>query len=186
MTATTARIALITLAVALASGCATAPKPLRGEYAVLSPAQASDAGQTGPSVRWGGQIIEVDTGAERTCFEVLGRDLNASARPRSADTSNGRFLACREGFYDPALFAPEREITVIGRIDGYETRPVGEYRYRYPRVDAELIFLWPERDESDVYYVGTMGWYGRPYWWGGYYLRPYPGPRHKAAPRTKD
>ena len=48
----------IALAVALA-GCATAAKPLRGEFADLSPHQAVQMDATGQLVRWGGRIESV-------------------------------------------------------------------------------------------------------------------------------
>ena len=174
--------ALILTLAAVLSGCATAPQPLRGEFASASPEQASDAlGQT--SVRWGGSIIATHPGPTETCIEVLGRELNESARPRLApDESSGRFLACRAGFYDPAIFAEDRDVTVTGRVTGFESRRIGEYDYRYPRVAADVIYLWPERRAIDDYrWHADPFWPGyRPFWWGGIrYHRPY-------FPRTKD
>lgn len=154
----------------LVAGCATAPKPLQGEFSAAAPQDAA----AGDRVRWGGDIIAVEPGADRTCFEILGRALTEQARPRDDDTTIGRFLACREGFYDPALFAEDREITVIGDVADFETRPIGEYAYRYPRVDAEVIFLWPERAEREVYYAAPIGWYPSYYGYGwGYRWHPY-------------
>src|SRR5690606_17660658 len=113
-------------ATALLAGCATAPKPLRGEYGNLLPQDAAMA-QADGIVRWGGNIVSVAPAADRTCIEILGRELSEAARPRlTPDESAGRFIACRAGFYDPAIFAPEREVTVTGRIEGYETRRIGE------------------------------------------------------------
>ena len=108
-----------------------------------------------------------------------GPDLRRRAPPSTPDESAGRFLACRSGFYDPAIFAPDREVTVTGRIDGYETRRIGEYDYRYPRVAADVIYLWPERREVDVYHHSPFWPVYRPYWWGGYYA-----PRRVVVPHT--
>ena len=84
------------------------------------------------------------------------------------DRSLGRFIACRAGFYDPEVFMAGREITVSGRVEGFETRKVGNYDYRYPRVAAEVVYLWPERRDVDVivdpWYRG--GYYGRGWGWG--------------------
>ena len=174
-------------ATALLAGCATAPKPLRGEFSALAPGQASATQVTGDTVRWGGRIVAVTPDERITCFEILGRDLADSARPtRAADESNGRFLACRDGFYDPAIFAPDREVTVTGRIDGYEMRPIGEYEYRYPRIAADVIYLWPDRSEyryADPYPSAFWPMY-RPFWWGGYYapIRVRSAPGMPAAP----
>jgi outer membrane lipoprotein len=125
-------------------------------------------------VRWGGKIVDVHTEKLFTCFEIVGAPLDSSGRPREVDDSNGRFLACRDGFYEPEVFKSGRELTISGKIDGYETRKVGDYDYRYPRVAADVVYLWPERrdyDDHDHYhgYWGPgwgwgWGWYGGPWW----------------------
>ena len=66
------------------------------------------------------------------------------------DDAQGRFIACRTGFYDPALFEPNREVTFTGRIEGYEKRKVEGYVYDFPRVAADVIYLWPKRERVDV------------------------------------
>lgn len=161
---------LVSLAAIALAGCASAPKPLAGVYAPLLPDDAARAQTTGATVRWGGELVAVDTQAARTCFEVVARPLSASARPESVDRSAGRFLACRRGFYDPAVFAVGREVTVTGRVDAYETRRIGEYDYRYPRVAADVVYLWPERRDVQARYAPSPFWspYWGPYWgpWG--------------------
>jgi outer membrane lipoprotein len=171
---------LIAAAIALClAGCAAAPKPLRGDYAAVLPDQAAASEAANASVRWGGSIVATTPSADQTCLEILGRELGDTARPRlTPDQSTGRFIACRAGFYDPAIFAAEREVTVTGRIDGYETRRIGEYDYRYPRVAAEVIYLWPERHDEAYYYPAPYWPVFRPAWWGGYYV-----PIRAAGPR---
>ena len=180
------KLHFLAAALLLVGGCATAPKPLQGEFSALLPEQASVAQPAGERVRWGGGIVTVSPTANQTCIEVLGRDLNESARPRSTpDLIAGRFLACRSGFYDPAIFAPEREVTVTGRIDGYETRRIGEYDYQYPRVAADVIYLWPERREVGVYHHSPFFPVYRPYGWGGFYSPMWFGvPHHRHHHRS--
>lgn len=177
---------LLCAVAAVTAGCATAPTALRGEFAPLAPEQASAAQAAGDTVRWGGRIVSVTPDEANTCFEILGRDLSDTARPtRAADVSNGRFLACRAGFYDPAIFAPEREVTVTGRIAGLEVRPIGEYDYRYPKVAADVIYLWPERSEVDLRQHPMSFWpMYRPYGWGGYYI-PVRVPYKQETPAAK-
>jgi len=179
-------------ALALAA-CATVPAALQGDYASSKPA---GNGPSGERVRWGGEIIRVETTAERSCFEILGRELDDSARPRRRDESAGRFLACREGFYDPEVFTKGREVTVTGRLDGAEARKVGDYDYRYPRVAADVIYLWRKPVARVGYYdpypwgfgYGGYGW--DPFWYGPFappvvIVRDHP---HHAPPppvRTK-
>jgi outer membrane lipoprotein len=161
------RAFLVSLALAVALGaCATVPKELQGEYAQTLP---RDSSAEGAAVRWGGRIIAVEPKADRTCFQVLSQELNVDARPRSGDHSGGRFLACRGGFYDPAVFTSGRDITVTGRIVGSDTRRVGEYDYRLPLVEADVIHLWRERPLYETRYAPTpFFWPG----WYGYYYRP--------------
>ena len=150
-------------------GCATAPRPLQGEYLSGAPTAGYAEGER---VRWGGEIISVETRPDATCFQVLSRALSETARPRRGDTSAGRFLACREGFYDPAVFTEGREITVNGRIVGRETRRIGEYDYPLPRLDADVVYLWPERPLFDDRYAYRRGPFFHPGWYGSWHYRP--------------
>ena len=150
-------------AIALLAACATAPTPLQGQFDPVTPHQVTTTRATGQSVRWGGRIIETTPGPQQTCFQLLGLPLNSMGRPmeRTADASQGRFIACRSGFYDPAVFQPGRDVTFIGRVDGQEQVKIGEYDYALPRLAADVIYLWPEQTEPAL----------RPYPYG-----PYPGP----------
>jgi outer membrane lipoprotein len=142
-------VPLACLAVLLA-GCASAPAPLQGTFSPILPAEAATRGATGEHVRWGGQLVAVHNEANQSCFEVVGKALGMDGRPQVRDHSEGRFIACRAGFYDPAVFTAGREVTVAGTITGFETRRIDQYDYRYPRVDAEVVYLWPERRDVDV------------------------------------
>lgn len=166
------RFAIPLSAACLLAACAT-PAPLKGSYVPMTPAQASAADATGSVVRWGGRIVSVETQAQRTCFEMIGIRLDSNGQPRNrSDESGGRFIACRTGFYDPALFEKNREVTFTGRIEGYETRKIGDYEYRFPRVAADVVYLWPVRDRvevvADPMFSPYMGWgWGRGGWgWG--------------------
>jgi outer membrane lipoprotein len=168
--------------IALLAGCATIPKPLEGTYASVSTASAQQGGAGGTTVRWGGEIIKTEPGPQQTCFYLLSRPLDSQARPQAgnAGENDGRFVACRSGFYDPEVFIRGREMTVTGTLHGTLTQKVGQYDYAYPRVDANVVYLWPKRlPASDMRY--SSGFYD-PFWgpgfgpyWGGY---PYwGGPR---------
>jgi outer membrane lipoprotein len=163
------RFALPLAAACLLAACAT-PAPLKGAYSPITPQEAAATDATGAMVRWGGRIVSVDPQAQRTCFEMISLDLLDSGRPRSSgDRTGGRFIACRAGFYDPALFERNREVTFTGRVEGYETRKIGEYDYRFPKVDASVVYLWPERQrvERDPMLYPSMGWgWGSRRGWG--------------------
>ena len=160
----TVRLAAAATALLLLAACASQPKPLQGAYSEATPHAAMQSDGTGTMVRWGGRIVQVEPGPDRTCFEMISTRLTATGRPYWAtDDTNGRFIACRAGFYDPAVFERNREVTFTGRIEGYENRRIGEYDYRFPRVAADVVYLWPKRDVVNVITrPEPWPWWG---WW---------------------
>ncbi|MCA1779279.1 MAG: Slp family lipoprotein [Xanthomonadaceae bacterium] len=76
---------------------------------------------------------------------------------------------------DPEIFVNGREVTVVGRLESFNTGNVGQFAYRYPVLDAESIHLWPERVESSYYGRGHYG-SSDPYWpyYSPFYNRYYP------------
>ena len=153
------------IAAAMLAACATQPTPLQGQFQALTPHEAVINNQTGAVVRWGGRIIRTEPRPDRTCFEVISTKLTASGRPYwASDDTWGRFIACRTGFYDPALFEPNREVTFTGRIEGYEDRKVEGFTYKFPRVNADVVYLWPQRERVNMvtrptwHFGWGMGW----------------------------
>ena len=159
-----ARPGLLAIAALLLAACASQPVPLQGQFNPITPREAADHDSTGAMVRWGGRVVQVEPQPNRTCFEMISTRLNSYGRPYwASDDIGGRFIACRTGFYDPALFEKNREVTFTGRIDGYDTRKVGGYDYRFPHVDADVVYLWPVRREVDVITrPAPWPWWG---WW---------------------
>lgn len=149
------------------SGCATQPPvPLRVDLptnvSILQVIQAPDNYQ-GTEVRWGGVIEKITNLKNETELEVIGKTLDKSARPILDANSPGRFLVRVQGFLEPTEFAIDREVTVVGKLSGSETRPIGEFEYRYPIVTAESYHLWGERIEPAYYYDP---WFYDPWYWG--------------------
>lgn len=159
----TFRAAIPVLVLLALSACATQPKPLQGAYAELTPHVAMEREATGTLVRWGGRIVQVEPRNDHTCFEMVSTRLTGTGRPYWADDdTNGRFIACRAGFYDPAVFEKNREVTFTGRVEGYENRRIGDYDYRFPRVAADVVYLWPKRDDTRYIVTRPAPWP----WWG--------------------
>jgi outer membrane lipoprotein len=152
--------------------CATPPAVLSGgafSEVTVQDAQARDL--TGQRVRWGGAIVSTTPEKGQTCFEVVSRPLDREARPRRTDESDGRFVACATEFFDPAVYAPGREISVVGTLQASTVGKIGEYEYRFPRVAAEHVYLWPKRETVQGYYYYYDPWPG-PYWYP--FWRPWP------------
>jgi outer membrane lipoprotein len=145
------------------SACVSAPKALQGQFSTLTPEQSAQREASGELVRWGGRIVSVEPGRQNSCFEIVAAPLTDGSRPRVLDKSLGRFIACRAGFYDPEVFKAGRDITITGRIEGFESRKVGDYDYRYPKIAADVVYLWPERRDVDVIVERPVfgGWFGR-------------------------
>ena len=179
------RILILAAASAALGACATMPQPLQGNYANVTTMAAQQGGAGGTQVRWGGEIIKTEPGPQETCFYILARPLDSQARPKlgSSGENMGRFIACHPGFYDPEVFTRGRELTVTGTLHGTVSRKVGQYEYAYPRVEANVVYLWPKRPV----YVNTPyppGFYD-PFWgpwgpWGYGYGYPY----YWGAPRV--
>jgi outer membrane lipoprotein len=169
--------ALVAAALAAVAGCALPPAPLRGgPFAPLEPSEAAQGATATEPVRWGGVIVENRPARDRTCFLVLGMALDDTARPRHRDESEGRFLACAQGFFDPEVYAPDRHVTVVGWLDGTSPEKIGGYEYQAPLVEAYTVYLWPHRERA-------YAWGPYPYWgfgpgvWvgpGWYPWGPYP------------
>lgn len=146
------------IAAALLAGCASTPEPLRRPVADLTPRQAREVGNTGPEVRWGGRIVQTRSAGDRTCFELIGSALDRHRRPaRMVDDGSGRFIACKAGYYDPTVFLRNRELTVVGRIDGFEPAAHGSGA-PIPRVAADAVFLWPRARPVDARYPSPRPW----------------------------
>jgi outer membrane lipoprotein len=187
------RVLLFSIVGALAmGGCATIPKPLQGDYAPVSLSDAQSGTATATRVRWGGEIVQTQPREQQTCFFVLAEPLDSQARPKSGEESLGRFVACRQGFYDPEVFAKGREITVTGTLAGTTQHKIGEFDYTYPKVEADNVYLWPRRP---LYiqrpYYDPWGPWGDPFWggwgpwgWGPWYYPPrvIVVPRHAPPP----
>jgi outer membrane lipoprotein len=146
--------ALLLLALSLAA-CARPPQNLAGKFDAITVPEAQSAPREGVAVRWGGTVISTRPGREQTCFEITSFELDGRARPRPSDESPGRFVACAPGFFDPAVYQPGREVTVVGALHGTTAGKVGEYEYTFPRVDATTVYLWPERRPEEY----------PPVWW---------------------
>lgn len=157
----------------LLGGCATTQFTPPGPYTAITPQIASSRNVTGSLVRWGGILVATRPETSQTCFEILALPLYSDGEPRLERTfSEGRFIACSPGFYDPALYAQGRIITVAGHIFKVETHHIGGYAYRFPVLKSGPPHLWPR--PRPVRYLPGPCWndpFCNPWGWPGFY--PY-------------
>ena len=166
-----------TLALLLTAGCASkVPEAIRQAPAApitIEAVQQAPQAYQGQRVRWGGELIEVRNGPDHSDLVVLARPLDDKGEPPLEGTSLGRFMARFTGFLDPAAFPTGKRITVVGRITGVETHPIGRYPYPYPVIQGEAWHLWPDPEPQVIYSDPWWPWYpphpwgpwGYPYWW---------------------
>jgi outer membrane lipoprotein len=162
------RILLTSSLLFLLTACATTPAPIaRGPFSPVSLKQALSNETVGNRVRWGGMIISVAPLKTESCFEILSRPLDSDGEPKQSDQTEGRFIACGAGFYDPAAYPAGREITFVGSVQAPTACKIGTYEFGCPRLAIETLHLWPKREPYYYrYYDPFWGpWpYRYPYW----------------------
>lgn len=122
-------------------------------------------------VRWGGEILEVENLENETRFTVLASLLTRGGEPETTDNSEGRFIANVPVFLDPKVYATGRQLTISGSVQRFEDRKVGEFTYRYPVVQADSYYLWPEVI-TPAYGYPYPGWYD-PWYYDPWFYRPW-------------
>ncbi|WP_395374839.1 Slp family lipoprotein [Marinicella sp. W31] len=134
-------ITLLSIVLGL-TACVQPPKPLRGEFSAVSPRQVQNAERLNQKIRWTGFVLEVENLEKKSCLTVVGKIPDAVAKPsRYYRADQGRFIACKEGFLEPEFFN-EKPITVTGVVREVIEKKVGEHPYRYPVVDASVVYVW--------------------------------------------
>lgn len=163
--------------VTVTAGCASnVPELIRKSPAgniEISEVQKNPEGFIGSSVRWGGNIVAVDNFKTHTLVEILGRPLSESGEPDESAKASGRFLAKVSGFLDPEEYPKGRLLSVTGKLSVNIRKPVGEYLYDYPVIEAEARYLWPEVEpyypypyyRDPFFYPWYPYGYRGPYYW---------------------
>lgn len=106
--------------------------------------------------------MAVEHEADHTIVEIVSRPIARSARPILNDQSDGRFLARIEGFLESGIYAPDREITAVGRIDSIVQKTIGKANYQFPVLMVENHRLWKKRPAGHVdRHAHSSVWGGR-------------------------
>jgi outer membrane lipoprotein len=172
---------LCAVAVLLLGGCASVvPEAIRHDApgnVQIAQVRGQPAQYRGTVVRWGGDIVNTRNERDDTVIEIVARDLDSDGRPINDDASLGRFLVKVQGFLDPAIYKPERELTVRGRVEGVVEQAIGEYPYRFPLVRPDSVYLWKPRPppQAHPHYPYYDPFFYDPWYpWGWPYYRPWP------------
>jgi outer membrane lipoprotein len=165
----------------LLTGCASTtivPPALQSEVVPgldLAAVKQNKDAHMGQVVLWGGLVVKTVIKKRGTLIEVLQLPLDYHERPKQVHDSQGRFIVSMNGFLDPEIYKNGKEITVVGRVAGVQTLPLGEIDYTYVLLRGEEVYLWPPRPVTvkyegfgpPVFYygVGPGYWYNAPYYW---------------------
>jgi len=163
----------------LLGACTSMPKAIQNMNVVdvtYSQASQNIDNYRNIPVRWGGIIIDVENEEDFSLVQVLFYPLNYSGRPQLNDPHGGRFVIKSTEFLDPVVYAKDKEISVVGTLDGDIQRTVGKKIIRVPLIQSISAHLWPKRQNNYYGYGGYgpyhYGYYGYPFIRGGYYY-PY-------------
>jgi outer membrane lipoprotein len=136
----------------------------------------------GRTVVLSGVVLRSKGTKRGTELEILEVPMNGGLSPAADRTdSQGRFLAVQTDGLDPATIERGTEVTVVGMVEGQETRPVDETEYAYPVVQIRKLVNWTHSEPRRYYGYGPAyhypyyGYYAPyyPFWWGGPYGSPY-------------
>jgi len=143
------------------SACATAPpyseEMLRSVNFTVTPEQAVQENTRDVQVMWGGIIIKAANTSDHTDFTVLFYPLDASQRPDLNQKPRSRFLVRYPGYLETMVYAPGRDVTILGSLQGVEDGKVGDAPYTFSVVKADKIYLWPIADDSRVQFGVGVG-----------------------------
>lgn len=118
----------------------------------LAQVRNSPDAHVGQSIRWGGRITQVVNHPDSTDIQIVEQALNNSGRPRSSDTSNGRFIARFNEFLDPAIYTIDKPITIVGIMESTEQGTIGEHPYTFPVIGVNQHRLWPQPEQTRIIY----------------------------------
>jgi len=104
---------------------------------------------SGKVLLMGGTVLETTPMSGKTVLMVLQHPLTGSDKPDIAAPSKGRCLVEVEGFIDPAVYGPGRQVTLVGVVMGKETRKLGQLDYTYPVIRGTEVYLWPLQEGSN-------------------------------------
>lgn len=137
----------------LAGGCTgVVPAALRAQVEPrlsLQNLQANPQEYRGRMVLLGGEILEIQAGADEAMLVVLHRPLEALDRPLLTGRSEGRFWV-RLRAPLPRGYREGQPMTVVGEVSG-EARPAYTGKDLHaPVLDARYVHLWSSADYAQT------------------------------------
>ncbi len=159
------KLTFLCLAILVFSGCGSVLSQTvideSDQSIMLSELQRNPDRYIGKSVLFGGTIVRVGNDASGSWAEILQRPLGYRLEPELNDQTGGRLLLRSNELWDDQIFSKGRKITLVGKMEGTQTRSVDEISYDYPILHVREYHLWPEgkyRTGPDVHF--SFGLFG--------------------------
>lgn len=140
------RILFIVLASLLLSACATLPPAFNAaDIQDISYIQVSEDIEPYKKmrVRWGGVIVDIQHEDSGSLMEVRYYPLDYYGRPEVDQPNEGRFLIKSEALLDMEEYAADREVVVVGVIEGKREPSISHGSTGLPLIHSTSIHLWP-------------------------------------------
>lgn len=104
---------------------------------------ASPDSYQGKIVVLGGEVLKAKRLKYGTQIELLQLPLDKDERPiLDRRRSQGRFLAIRQEFLDPATMVNGTTVTIVGEVSGAKTEPLDDVEYWYPLLTVKHLHTW--------------------------------------------
>jgi len=154
----------------LLSGCSNIPKHISTAPAIdlkLNEVQESIENYSTQTVRWGGEIVNVENNNDVSIIQIVQYPLNHFGKPITTQKSDGRFLAKTTEFIDPIVYKEGTLLTFTGSLDGKATRKVDQKELSLPIINVSSMYKWQQYQsvQRDPFYD--------PFYFNGFY--PYHG-----------
>ncbi|MDX1573367.1 MAG: Slp family lipoprotein [Methylophaga sp.] len=176
------RLSFIVIFLVALSACSSVPKNIKSppeSDVQLNQVLANKQANAGESIRWGGEIVEIENNADFSMVQVVQFPLNQYGKPVTNRSSQGRFMARSTQFLDPVVYKTGSLITFTGQAT-LETvkRQVDEKLVIMPVVDVTDSYRWQANQArpSTIYYDPFFHPYNS-FYYNRWYGAPWYGPR---------
>jgi outer membrane lipoprotein len=133
-------------------GCGYAISPGVAEQAdksiTFSELEAHPEWYAGKMAIFGGTIDRIRNTAQATVIDVTQKKLDRWGKPLPSRWSAGSFIVVHPGFLDTLAYAPGRDITVAGVVQGPGDPALNDLNVASPVILSRELKLWPRERPS--------------------------------------
>jgi len=100
----------------------------------------------------GGTIVELNNVKSGVLITVDQKPLDYWGKPTRTSRTGGQYLIFYPRYLDFLSYAPGREITVAGTVEGTKLKTLGDATFDYPILTSRELKLWPkEQKHADAH-----------------------------------